>query len=631
MQPIKVDRKDLQQILIDVLKQHPSFQLIEGINPCKILLDGIDFFIYTKNLSPAQLSNSNPDIWRIQLPIRGDFDELKNTDIPFIILGYDANNEIYTTWNPYWVKQRLNVAKSVSLYSRLSLQQAARVEQDFRRMSLNNEGEVIAFPQTKLYEYLSNYKIFFPQETNYVAMGSRKRIEANDAYRILTDTKNINDFAHYLVYKNIADITVNNYCRAIKRLINDGMFSQNRRIFLACDSLEEYPNVIKEFMSVPQIAEINEVYHNTYSAALHHYIQFLLEINNLNEEEESIDRVNEEQSQIYELFPENEVEIDDDDESVTEDENPLPDTDNTDWEAMFTDDKGKLTRIANPALIDLLRPVLDVEYRKIAAAYNIISQFYGSRFTNELKDWDILINNIDWNNPYYTPSQISKQGTKQKSVIIKITTPEGDIMQHTKVLDTLIDVIEYAGAENVMSLNIQNCGDNLILQEDNINERYRKATKQLSSGLYVNTCSDTKTKARTIQQISDSLELDLKIEIVDFDKQTSVPISYSKTSNRQKIRVIFPNGKIIQHNIVSDTFIEVIQYAGVQNVRNLKISHCGDNLIVTKENINPKYAVATKPLGNDMYVNTNISTLRKAEILKQISDELHLHLIIEID
>ena len=57
---------------------------IGGLNPFTIKVDGEDIFIYIKNLSPAQLSNGNPDVWRIQLPMRDDFEEIKESDKLFL-------------------------------------------------------------------------------------------------------------------------------------------------------------------------------------------------------------------------------------------------------------------------------------------------------------------------------------------------------------------------------------------------------------------------------------------------------------------------------------------------------------------------------------------------------------------
>lgn len=56
-----------------------------------------------------------------------------------------------------------------------------------------------------------------------------------------------------------------------------------------------------------------------------------------------------------------------------------------------------------------------------------------------------------------------------------------------------------------------------------------------------------------------------------------------------------------------------------------------DNLILTENQINPKYAITTKLLGNGFFVNTNISTTHKAEILSEISEKLGLGLIVTIE
>lgn len=386
----KIDRKRLKEMLVDILGKSATFKLLSKdneVNPSHVSFDGMELYIYIKNLSPAQLSNNNPDIWRIQLPIREDFDKLKETDIPFIVLGYDDENKIFTTWNPYWVKQRLNAAKSVSLYSRLSLHILTNEMQQINKINLNNDGEVVAFPCSKLGYYLINIKKYFPEMTDYVAIGSRKRAEANAAYHCLSDSKNIADYAHFLVAKKgLGKGSVNNYCSAIKKLISEGYFSRNRKVFLSCDSLLEYPNVIKSFFSIPEIAELNKSWNYTFSASLKVYIEFLL----------SIKRLEREGDHNFEDAQESAIETD----SKLQSSDKI---DGVDWESIFTDSHGKLTRIANPQLIDLLRPVLDTEYRKLPVAYQIISNFYGNRYENimELKDWNNLLNQIDWQSPYY--------------------------------------------------------------------------------------------------------------------------------------------------------------------------------------------------------------------------------------
>lgn len=123
---------------------------INGNNPFTIKIDGEDAFIFIKNLSPARLSNNNPDIWRIQLPMKDEFERIKMSATLFLLFGYDAENRVYTTWNPYWCKQRLNVGKSVSLYSRLSLQKRVAESGNIEKLELNNDGDVVCIPANQI-------------------------------------------------------------------------------------------------------------------------------------------------------------------------------------------------------------------------------------------------------------------------------------------------------------------------------------------------------------------------------------------------------------------------------------------------------------------------------------------------
>ena len=73
------------------------------------------------------------------------------------------------------------------------------------------------------------------------------------------------------------------------------------------------------------------------------------------------------------------------------------------------------------------------------------------------------------------------------------------------------------------------------------------------------TNSSSARKKEDLERISDELELDLKVELVPLVK---VDKNQRKASRRyQKIRVTFPDGRVIQPNKVSDTLLEVVKYA----------------------------------------------------------------------
>ena len=741
----KKDREELKNLLEEILSNSATYKHIDGLNPSRIYFDGVEYYIYIKNLSPAQLSNNNPDIWRIQLPIRDIFEIIKESPVPFILLGYDAYNDVYATWNPHWAKQRLNVAKSVSFYSRLSVQENAHTTGQIQRFELNNDGEVLAFPRDKISFFLVNLDVFFPDMSEYVAMGSRKRTEANEAYKILTNPKNIPDFAHYLAFIGFMDKSISNYCLAIKNLINNGLISQNRKIFLAYNTIDEYPKAIQQFLKLPVIEELDETNQYIYSEALHKYLDFIMEISNVNptdttfvsesnplecvktndafdyfcntdnldffrdylEKKElsessvstytnavaklinkgyihlyrdvfltysrikdyfvaienfisipEINELNQNWKYVFSaalnhyvrfLIDWQEIIINHNSNQITGEMTVFPDDsmheillenhdqstyeqdEDTDWEELFTDEEGKLNRIANPALIDLLRPCLDTEYKSTASAFNIIEDFYADRFrAMQMKDWQKLFDKIDWLNPYYSPNVLSEPEGKKKSHILRVTFPDGTIIQERVVAKTLVEVVRYTNPALIASLNIYLVGVNLVSKE--ISEKYEKKQVPIENGYYVMTLSDTPRKYQIIKTISDALDLNLTVDFIsieDSDQPQSIPIPYATPiQSRTKIRVTFPDGRIVQEGRVSNTLIEVVKFAGAQNVRDLNITINNDNLVSNK--VTPTYESSLKPVGDDLFVHTNSSTQTKFAQIQQISDELDLDLLVQL-
>ncbi len=113
-----------------------------------------------KNLSSAYFKE-RPDTTRAQLPIREEFDEIKKSDIPFIFLGYDQQNDVLVCWNFHNVKVRLNEKRSVSFYSRQFLQDEVS-SGTFLRKKLKNGDEPILFKRRDLVEFFSQIETFFP-------------------------------------------------------------------------------------------------------------------------------------------------------------------------------------------------------------------------------------------------------------------------------------------------------------------------------------------------------------------------------------------------------------------------------------------------------------------------------------
>ena len=106
-----------------------------------------------------------------------------------------------------------------------------------------------------------------------------------------------------------------------------------------------------------------------------------------------------------------------------------------------------------------------------------------------------------------------------------------------------------------------------------------------------------------------------------------------KGNGRDKIRVTFPDGMIIEDSIVWKTLAETIKRLGVQRVEKLKIpgnikrnillvdTHSTDDII---------YKESQKEIEPGYYLLTYNNTEQKAIYLERISEELHANLKIEI-
>lgn len=109
----------------------------------------------------------------------------------------------------------------------------------------------------------------------------------------------------------------------------------------------------------------------------------------------------------------------------------------------------------------------------------------------------------------------SKQSRKERiprdpntpKTLLKVTFPDGRVICHQKVADTLVEIIDFVGPEVVSTLNVIKSSAPLVAKI-----MPPKGGKELEGGWFVCTHSSTKVKKRQIEQISDELKLDLKIE-----------------------------------------------------------------------------------------------------------------------
>lgn len=127
------------------------------------------------------------------------------------------------------------------------------------------------------------------------------------------------------------------------------------------------------------------------------------------------------------------------------------------------------------------------------------------------------------------------------------------------------------------------------------------------------------------------LGLDIKLSEPTKQNPSLFPSLEERGARKKKfiIRVKFPDNRVSCQKIVSNTFADVIKYAGAKNVERLGITLFGENIISSSRLENERYAAAQQEIEPGIYLCTYCDTDKKLEILKMINRELNLNLIIE--
>lgn len=202
---------------------------------------------------------------------------------------------------------------------------------------------------------------------------------------------------------------------------------------------------------------------------------------------------------------------------------------------------GKIVKIDNEELILRIKQLILTNHTP--DAIKAVAEYYKGKYpAMKLRDWYGLVKSIGTNsqhnienysqdNNHQTEGLVADSGDdnttdenhiaqkyhkpgKKKSFILRVTYPNGKIVEERLVYKTLLYVINTAGAERVKSLGIIINGINLISNILNPKYSERQAQKPVGNGLFVMTCSDTDTKLQQIKQISDAFGLNLKVEKV---------------------------------------------------------------------------------------------------------------------
>ncbi|MET7029800.1 hypothetical protein [Sediminicola luteus] len=170
----KLPKKELKDLFITEVAKEGG--ICANSNPFILKMGGFSYYVFIKNISPAYYKNY-PDITRVQLPTSDRFKVVIDSDLEFIILGYDLENEVFVSWNPYKIKDRLNSKGNVSLYSRLSLQSEVNVNQ-FKEGYLSNGDKIVLFKREQLNKFFIEIERFY--EDFSISQANRNYIGERD-------------------------------------------------------------------------------------------------------------------------------------------------------------------------------------------------------------------------------------------------------------------------------------------------------------------------------------------------------------------------------------------------------------------------------------------------------------------
>ena len=178
--------------------------------------------------------------------------------------------------------------------------------------------------------------------------------------------------------------------------------------------------------------------------------------------------------------------------------------------------KDVLARMEEDYLMRDIIPKLEEDLQ--AMVEDLINEFY--LYVSYSKDNGVKISLYDCkayntsDNDFYK----RKSSSRSRKFIIRVVFPDGRAICHKQVLNTLIEVVEAAGPDNVMNLEIPSMTGNLIATKLTNHPVYSRSQKKLSNGYYIQTNSSTDKKFEQINTINKKLNLGLKVEKVLIDK-----------------------------------------------------------------------------------------------------------------
>lgn len=300
---------------------------------------------------------------------------------------------------------------------------------------------------------------------------------------------------------------------------------------------------------------------------------------------------------------------------------------------------GKLLKITDRTLIEQLKPL--IEQKRTLEAWQFVENFYKGQFpTMTLRDWRTLVKDIDFEESISETSQNNECSEKPYKIysLDNVRNRFVSYMQDTGLSEKSISNYTQAlsgkiseGIRKYLNPDLKDIFKitdisllNVWLSKLFCNQEYM-ILDEIGKKMY--SCSFKK-----YIQFVEFLSSNETYIVAEQEPQYFSYSKHTKNLDHQKrklyiLKVSYPNGRIVSERIVNKTLIDVIKNAGVYKVQELGIFINKVNLI--SDTVLPIYEQAQKPIGNGLYVMTNCSTVKKRQIIEQISKAFSMGLKVE--
>lgn len=195
---------ELLQAVIDACRYHTEAVLyVQGHNPFSISVDGREATLFVANVSHAH--RGEPDEFRIQCPgdLPGQLAAQRAVGNSICVLGYSADTDTFSAWDPERFVQRNRATQRFSLYTRLSNHQRARSD-GFSIYRDASDQNVLSFRSEFMALYVANPEVIH-QATDRAL---RNLVSAHGAMRSgITSSKLV------VIAKRKIKVTQNQYAR----------------------------------------------------------------------------------------------------------------------------------------------------------------------------------------------------------------------------------------------------------------------------------------------------------------------------------------------------------------------------------------------------------------------------------